>query len=128
MGAVLSEKLSIREIAPADAGAASNDGERLCVTPARENETDVTAAAGEYVTLILKAWIFEPAGLSTPSAVPDVSRTNTGTSTVGPSAVTVPTVMTSCAAAAPAMARPPRTAMRIFFIGSYSPLPAPWVG
>jgi len=27
---------------------------------------------------------------------------NTGTSTLGPSAVTVPTVMTSCAAAAPA--------------------------
>src|SRR5437763_10025744 len=51
---------------------------------------------------MLKAWIFEPAGLSTPSGVPAVSRMNTGTSTLGPSAVTVPTVMTSCAAAAAA--------------------------
>src|SRR5690349_14815355 len=38
-----------------------------------------------------------------PSGVPETSRRLTGTSTVGPlSAVTVPTVITSCAAARPA--------------------------
>src|ERR1041385_6790266 len=66
---------------------------------------------------MLKAWIFEPAGRSTPSGVPEVSRMNTGTSTVGPSAVTVPTVTTSCAAAAPASRSVPRTARRMFFTG-----------
>src|SRR5258707_15350301 len=66
---------------------------------------------------MLSDWIFDPAGLSTPSGVPETSRMNTGTSTVGPSAVTVPTVMASCAAADAARARAPRTAIRVFFTG-----------
>src|SRR5947207_12552893 len=72
---------------------------------------------------MLKAWIFEPAGLSTPSGVPATSRMNTGTSTLGPSAVTVWTVIASCAAAAPASARLPKTAMRIFFMGTLFAFP-----
>src|SRR5436190_21132609 len=72
---------------------------------------------------MLNDWIFDPAGLSTPSGVPAVSRMNTGTSTVGPSAVAVPTVITSCATAAAEKARLKRTAKsRVFFMGRTSNL------
>ena len=117
IGLVLSEKLTSSEIVPGVAGDVSNAGERLAVMPARLKVTDDTAAAGEYDTLMLSDWIFEPAGRSTPSGVPEVSRMKTGTSTVGPSAVTVWTVTTSCAAATAANARLAKTASSIFFIG-----------
>src|ERR1051325_2735938 len=107
IGLVDSLNVSRREIEPAVEGENSEGGGRLAVRPARVNVTDETADAGAYVTLMLNDWMREPAGWSRPSGVPETSRMETGTSTVLPDAVTVPTVITSTAACAAAGERKP---------------------
>ena len=94
-GLVDSANVASQEIDPALAGEDSKVGLSEAVMPARVNVTPATADAGEYVTLMLNDWIFDPAGWSTPSGVPATSRTYTGTSTVVPDAVTVSTVTAS---------------------------------
>src|SRR5947207_8993115 len=65
----------------------------------------------------------DPAGLSMPSGVPEMSRMETGMSTVEPLALALPTVTTSCATAGSAITVNKKRARGSFIRGRLQPHP-----